>query len=103
MDMKELRELGRQKFGKVCRMCPVCDGRACAGEIPGAGGVGSGQAFRNNISALAEVKLRQRIIHTVHKPSTAFNLWGNELSMPILAAPIGGIAFNWNGYISEAD
>lgn len=103
MDMKELRELGRQKFGKVCRMCPVCDGRVCAGEIPGAGGVGSGQAFRNNVIALAEVKLHQRIIHTVHKPTTVFNLWGNELSMPILAAPIGGIAFNWNGYLSEAD
>ncbi len=103
MDMKELRDLGRQKFGKVCRMCPVCDGRACAGEIPGAGGVGTGQAFRNNISALADVKLRQRIIHNVHKPSTAFTLWGNELSMPILAAPIGGIAFNWNNYISEGD
>lgn len=103
MDMKELKELGRQKFGKVCRMCPVCDGRACAGEIPGAGGVGTGQAFRNNISALAEVKLRQRIIHNVNKPSTAFSLWGKELAMPVLAAPIGGIAFNWNGYIAEGD
>ena len=103
MDMKELRELGRQQFGKVCRMCPVCDGRACAGEVPGAGGVGSGQAFRNNISALAEVKLRQRIIHSVVEPSTRFNLWGNELDMPILAAPIGGIAFNWNDYIPEAE
>ena len=103
MDMKELKELGRQKFGKVCRMCPVCDGRACAGEIPGAGGVGTGQTFRNNISALAEVKLRQRIIHNVNKPSTAFSLWGKELAMPVLAAPIGGIAFNWNGYIAEGD
>lgn len=103
MDMKELRELGRQQFGKVCRMCPVCDGRACAGEVPGAGGVGSGQAFRNNISALAEVKLRQRIIHSVVEPSTRFNLWGNELDMPILAAPIGGIAFNWNDYIPEEE
>jgi isopentenyl diphosphate isomerase/L-lactate dehydrogenase-like FMN-dependent dehydrogenase len=101
MDMKELRELGKQKFGKACRMCPICDGRACAGEIPGAGGVGTGQAFRNNISALADVKLRQRIIHNVHTPSTTFTLWGKMLTMPILAAPIGGIAFNWNNYISE--
>jgi len=101
MDMKELRELGKQKFGKACRMCPICDGRACAGEIPGAGGVGTGQAFRNNIIALAEVKLRQRIIHSVHTPSTKFMLWGKSLTMPILAAPIGGIAFNWNNYIAE--
>jgi len=101
MNMKELRELGKQKFGKACRMCPICDGRACAGEIPGAGGVGTGQAFRNNIIALAEVKLRQRIIHSVHIPSTKFRLWGKSLTMPILAAPIGGIAFNWNNYIAE--
>jgi 4-hydroxymandelate oxidase len=84
-------------------MCPICDGRACAGEIPGAGGVGTGQAFRNNISALAEVKLRQRIIHNVHTPSTKFVLWGKILAMPVLAAPIGGIAFNWNNYISEEE
>jgi len=103
MDMKELRALGKEKFGKACRMCPICDGRACAGEIPGAGGVGTGQAFRNNISALAEVKLRQRIIHNVHTPSTKFALWGKILAMPVLAAPIGGIAFNWNNYISEEE
>lgn len=101
MDMKELRRLGKEKFGRACRMCPICDGRACAGEIPGAGGVGTGQAFRNNISALRDVQLRQRIIHNVHTPSTDFLLWGKHLTMPILAAPIGGIAFNWNNYIPE--
>lgn len=101
MDMKELRQLGKEKFGKACRMCPICDGRACAGEIPGAGGVGTGQAFRNNIIALSAVQLRQRIIHKVHMPSTEFTLWGKKMTMPILAAPIGGIAFNWNNYITE--
>lgn len=101
MDMKELRQLGKEKFGKACRMCPICDGRACAGEIPGAGGVGTGQAFRNNVSALTNVQLRQRIIHDVHTPSTEFMLWGKNMTIPILAAPIGGIAFNWNNYISE--
>lgn len=103
MDMKELRQLGKEKFGKVCRMCPNCDGRACSGEVPGAGGVGTGQAFRNNIAALASVQLRQRIIHKVHTPSTDFMLWGKKLTMPILAAPIGGIAFNWNNYIAEGE
>ncbi|MEG0970169.1 MAG: alpha-hydroxy-acid oxidizing protein [Acidaminococcaceae bacterium] len=103
MDMQTLRALGREKFGQACRMCPVCDGRACAGEIPGAGGVGSGQAFRNNISALATVQLRQRIIHNVTEPDTTFTLWGRQLTMPVLAAPIGGIAFNWNNYITEEE
>lgn len=101
MNMQELRALGREKFGKACRMCPICDGKACAGEIPGAGGVGTGQAFRNNLLALAEVQLRQSIIHSVTKPTTKFDLWGKQLAMPILAAPIGGIAFNWNNYIPE--
>lgn len=54
MDMKELRELGRQQFGKVCRMCPVCDGRACAGEVPGAGGVG-----QDKPSAIISAPLRK--------------------------------------------
>lgn len=103
MDMQELRRLGKEKFGQACRMCPVCDGRACAGEIPGAGGVGTGTSFQNNLSDLADVCFRQRIIHDVSDPSTNYDLWGNNLSMPVLAAPIGGIAFNWNNFISEEE
>ncbi len=103
MDYKTLREQARPAFGRFCRVCPICDGRACAGEIPGAGGVGTGRSFQNNVKALADVKLKQRILHNVTEPDTRVTLFGQQLALPVMAAPISGISFNWNGFIAEAD
>jgi len=36
-----------------CRVRPVCDGRACAGEVPGMGGLGTGSAFAANLHSLS--------------------------------------------------
>jgi hypothetical protein len=36
--MKEIRQTARERMKGYCRVCPVCDGRACAGEVPGMGG-----------------------------------------------------------------
>ena len=53
MDYKTLREQARPAFGRFCRVCPICDGRACAGKVPGIGGIGTGVSFQNNVTALA--------------------------------------------------
>ena len=39
----------------ACRGCAVCDGRACAGEVPGIGGKGTGLTFRNNVTSWDEI------------------------------------------------
>jgi isopentenyl diphosphate isomerase/L-lactate dehydrogenase-like FMN-dependent dehydrogenase len=103
MDKAVLRELGKKKFGKFCRLCPACDGVACAGEIPGMGGVLTGRGFQNNILALRAVLLRQRIIHGAGEPDTGFELFGLKMAAPIVAAPIGGISYNLNDFAPEGD
>ena len=57
MDIKEIRAHAKDRMKGFCRVCPVCDGRACAGETPGMGGIGTGSAFKNNVAALAGVRL----------------------------------------------
>ena len=42
MDIKEVRANAKERMKGFCRVCPVCDGRACAGETPGMGGIGTG-------------------------------------------------------------
>ena len=42
--MKEIRA-ARERMKGHCRVCPVCDGKACAGEVPGMGGLGTGASF----------------------------------------------------------
>ena len=101
--MKEIRDKARQLMKGYCRVCPVCDGRACAGEVPGMGGLGTGNAFRNNLSALAAVRLNMRLVHGVSAPDTRTTLLGLDLDMPVLAAPIGGVSFNMGGGVSEED
>lgn len=86
-----------------CKVCPVCNGKACAGEVPGMGGTGSGTSFVANIEALSAVRLKMRVLHCTSLPTTATELLGMKLSMPIMAAPIGGVSFNMSKKMSEED
>ena len=103
MNLKELREGAKEKLQGYCRVCPVCDGRACAGEVPGMGGAGTGSAFTANMEALGRYRFNMRTLHDVKAPSTSFELWGENLSMPILAAPMTGVSHSMGGKISEED
>lgn len=101
VDMALLRKTAREKFTGSCRVCRVCDGRACAGEVPGMGGVGTGASFHNNITALAAWRLNLRCIHAAAAPRTATRILGLDLSLPVIGAAIGGISFNMNGALTE--
>ncbi|MDX9818198.1 MAG: alpha-hydroxy-acid oxidizing protein [Desulfococcus multivorans] len=101
--MKEVRQTAKERMKGYCRVCPVCDGRACAGEVPGMGGIGTGSAFMNNLSALAAFRLNMKTLHDVAEPDTGIELFGKRLAVPVLAAPIGGVSFNMGGKISEED
>ncbi len=61
-----------------CKVCPVCNGNACVGEVPGMGGLGTSSSFKNNVNALANLKLNMRTIHDVTEPDTSVNIMGSE-------------------------
>ena len=103
MDLKTLKKNAREKLQGYCRVCPVCDGRACAGEVPGMGGVGTGRGFMANVDALAHYRFNMRTIHEVRTPDTSFELWGEKLTIPVLAAPMTGISYNMGGKITEQE
>lgn len=101
--MKEICDNARKLMKGYCRVCPVCDGRACAGEVPGMGGLGTASAFKANLGALAEYRFSMRLVHDVKEPETTATILGKTLSLPVLAAPIGGVSFNMGGKISEQE
>ena len=86
-----------------CRVCPVCNGKACAGEVPGMGGLGTGSAFMANVQALAKVTFNMRLVHEITEPDTSTSLLGLDLSIPVMAAPIGGVSFNMGGKRTEEE
>jgi len=101
--LEEILKVAREKLYPRCRVCPECDGQACAGEVPGMGGIGSGQSFRNNHSALQAMHLRLRTLHDVSRPDVATTLLGEKLELPILCASLGGTTYNMGGKMSEED
>lgn len=92
--MKEIRKKARERVKEKCRVCPVCDGRACAGDVPGMGGIGTGAAFQNNIRALAAQRIVMRVLHEANEPDCSVELWGKKLSMPVFVAPVGNVGGN---------
>lgn len=103
MDITSIRMVAKEKFNGACRLCPVCNGIACAGEVPGMGGLGTGAAFRNNIEALSDCRLNLRTVHSVKNPDLSCRIFDLELTLPIMAAAIGGIAMNMKGALTEAE
>ncbi|MBU1041499.1 MAG: alpha-hydroxy-acid oxidizing protein [Proteobacteria bacterium] len=101
--MKDVRKTARELMNGYCKVCPICNGKACAGEVPGMGGLGTGSSFMNNVAALAQVRFNMRLIHGAEIPDTSTTLLGRKLSMPVLAAPIGGVSFNMGGKITEQE
>jgi isopentenyl diphosphate isomerase/L-lactate dehydrogenase-like FMN-dependent dehydrogenase len=103
----EVYQKARAALYPVCRVCPQCDGVACAGEFPGMGGIGSGMSFQNNFNDLHQIRLKARILNAVgpldRKPDTSTVLFGQKISLPAMAAPMAGLVFNFGHRISEAD
>lgn len=92
-----MKDRAKERMKGFCRVCAQCDGRVCAGEVPGMGGIGTGAAFRANVDSLRGIRLAMRCLHDVVEPNTETTLLGLKLSLPVLAAPIGGIPFNMGG------
>jgi len=101
MNLTGLRKDARERLKGYCRVCPVCDGRVCAGEVPGMGGVGTGSSFIANLEALANYRFNMRTIHEVKTADTSIDLWGMKLSIPVLAAPVTGTPYNMGGKMTE--
>lgn len=103
MDWEEVRRTAKERFKGACRVCRVCNGMACAGEMPGMGGVGTGSSFTANVEALAGYKIVLRTLHDVSAPQTQIELFGHTLSSPVLGAPVAGTKLNMNEAIPEPD
>jgi len=79
----------RERLYPTCRVCPVCDGVACAGDSAGIAGSGTSMSFQNNFTALQHVKLVMRNVHDVTQADTSTTIFGHKISLPAVCAPMG--------------
>jgi len=95
MDQAELFTLAKERMHNSCRICKTCNGITCAGELPGLGGIGTGNAFYRNWKSLQEYTVKDcNRDNRDFIPDTHVTLFGQKVSMPIISAPVGSIAVN---------
>jgi methylmalonyl-CoA mutase cobalamin-binding subunit len=103
MNYKDVLKNARENLEGSCRVCPVCNGNACAGEVPGMGGKGTGDSFKENFDALGRYKLNMRVIHNAKNPDTSIELFRRKMDIPVLAAPVSGTTLNMGGKFTEEE
>lgn len=103
MNYKEMLKEARENLNGSCRVCKVCNGVVCAGEVPGMGGKETGSAFIQNFKSLQDIKINMRVVHNVSNPDTSVELFGKKMKAPIFAAPVTGTTLNMGGKISERE
>lgn len=103
MKIQEIKKQAKIRFDGTCKVCRICNGVACAGEVPGMGGTGTGQSFINNIEALKSIKFKLETIHDAKESDMKVELFGQKLDAPILVAPITGSGLNFGGYLEESE
>lgn len=103
MNFRDVRKTARENLNNSCKVCPTCNGVACAGQVPGMGGKGSGDAFKVNVDALSNYKLNMRVIHDAKNPDTSIEIFGKKLDIPVFAAPVSGTTLNMGGKFTEEE
>lgn len=99
----EVLRNAKANLNGTCRVCPVCNGKACSGEVPGMGGKGTGEAFTANVDSLKKYKLNMRLLHNCNNPDTSIEIFGKKMQIPVFAAPIAGVKYNMGGKFTEAE
>ncbi|KXZ39347.1 FMN-dependent dehydrogenase, includes L-lactate dehydrogenase and type II isopentenyl diphosphate isomerase [Alkalithermobacter thermoalcaliphilus JW-YL-7 = DSM 7308] len=103
MNLKDVKNLARERMKGYCRVCKECNGVACAGEVPGMGGCGSGESFKRNYESLRNIKLVLKTIHDAKDPDTSVEIFKTKIDLPLITAPVTGSSINMGGYLTEQE
>ncbi len=102
MNLQEVRDIAKQSCTK-CHVCPICNGVACRGQVPGMGGKASGSTFIRNVEKLKEVRIQMDVIAEDKLIDTSTTLFGKKVSLPVYLAPIAGIKNNYGAEMTEEE
>jgi len=73
------------------------------GNPIGMGGIGKGLGFTANIDALDRIKLKTRLISTHADPDLTTSIYGQTISLPVMASSLSGVKASMGGSISESE
>lgn len=94
MTYQQVLEAARGQMGP-CKVCPVCDGRACRNTIPGPGAKGVGDVAIRNYAAWQNVRVNMDTICACGTPDTHLDLFGQRFCIPVFAGPVGAVQLHY--------
>ena len=103
MTYQDILTSARACSGPFCKACPVCNGRACGSTMPGPGAKGIGDVAIRNYEAWQKVRVAMNTIAANKEPDTHFSFFGKELSLPVMAGPVGAVKLHYGEKFSDVE
>ena len=95
MTYEEVMKQAKGEVGPYCRVCPVCDGRACKNQIPGPGAKGIGDVAIRNYEQWKKIRINMDTIGDPVEPDTRITLFGETFAYPFFAGPVGAMRMHY--------
>ena len=103
MTYQEVLQQARTCSGPYCKVCPVCNGRACKNTMPGPGSKGSGTVAARNYDAWQEICLNMDTICANGPVDTSFSLFGQRYELPVFAGPVGAVKLHYGDKFTDQE
>ncbi len=103
MTYPEVLENARSCSGPHCKVCPVCNGRACSNKMPGPGAKGSGTGAVKNYEAWQTISLNMDTICDNKPVDVSFNLFGQHYALPVFAGPVGAVNLHYGDKYNDME
>ncbi len=103
MTYPEVLENARGCSGPHCKVCPVCNGRACSNKMPGPGAKGSGTGAVKNFEGWQKISLNMDTICENKPVDTSFTLFGQQYILPVFAGPVGAVKLHYGDKYNDME
>ena len=96
MTYQEMMANAKSNIGKYCKVCPVCNGKACKNQIPGPGAKGVGDTAIRNFDSWQNIRVNMDTICDGGDVDTKCTLFGREFAYPFFAGPAGAVNLHYS-------
>ncbi len=101
MTFKEVMEQAKSCIGPHCKVCPVCNGRACRNQMPGPGAKGAGDTAIRNYDKWQEIRVNMDTLCENKPVDTTCSLFGKEFRYPFFAGPVGAVNLHYGDIYND--
>ena len=101
MTYQEVLQNAAGKMGPYCKVCNVCNGRACRNTLPGPGSKGYGDTAIRNFDEWKKIRVNMDTLTENCTPDTSFDFFGYQMKYPVFAGPVGAVNLHYGDMLDD--